>query len=351
VTIAVLPWQVNTLRELLARRDTLPHALLVYGRTGIGKVDFARAMAQSLLCEAPDHGVACGICPACKWFTDGNHPDYREVFPDALGEDAEEADEAADPDGREKKKSKEIRIEQIRALSDFMTLSTHRDGFRVLLVRPAEAMNPAAANALLKTLEEPPPRTVILLVTDSIGRLLATIKSRCQRVMAPAPTADLALSWLNGQGLSEPALALAQAGGAPLDAVAFADPEFQRLRHQFIGALADANADYLATAQAFEKGDLPSAITWLQTWVSDLALSRLTGSVRYHPDQKAAISRFATRLDLPALFRYESQLRQARRTVHHPLNARLLLEQLLLSYSQAIRPANAPPTPDRAPSQ
>jgi DNA polymerase-3 subunit delta' len=117
--------------------------------------------------------------------------------------------------------------------------------------------------------------------------------------------------------------------------------DYQRQRQQFIGALADANADYLATAQAFEKGDLQSVVTWLQTWVSDLALSRLTGAVRYHPDQKAAISRFATRLDLPALFRYESQLRQARRSVHHPLNARLLLEQLLLSYSQAIRPANS----------
>lgn len=342
MTIAVLPWQESTLRELLDRRDTLPHALLLYGRTGIGKVDFARTLAQSLLCESPDRGVACGTCPACKWFADGNHPDYRELFPEALGDDADESAEDADPDAREKKKSKEIKIEQIRALSDFMTLSTHRDGFRVLLVHPAEAMNLAAANALLKTLEEPPPRTAILLVTDSIGRLLATIKSRCQRVMAPVPSTEEAMAWLTAQGLSEPSIALAQAGGAPLDAIAFADPEYQRQRIQFIGALADANADYLATAQAFEKGDLPSVMTWLQTWVSDLALSRLTGSVRYHPDQKAAISRFATRLDLPALFRYESQLRQARRSVHHPLNARLLLEQLLLSYSQAIRTAEHP---------
>lgn len=341
MTIPVLPWQETTLRELLARRVTLPHAMLIHGRTGIGKVDFARALAQSLLCEAPEQSIACGTCAACRWFTDGNHPDYRELFPEALGDDAAEGEEALDADVREKKKSKEIKIEQVRDIADFMTLSTHRDGFRVLLVHPAEAMNAAAANALLKTLEEPPPRTSILLVTDSIGRLMATIKSRCQRVMAPVPKHEDALGWLDAQGVSAPAIALAQAGGAPLDAVAYADADYRQQRQQFIGALADANADYLATAQAFERGDLQSVVTWLQTWVSDLALSRLTGAVRYHPDQKAAISRFATRLDLPALFRYESQLRQARRSVHHPLNARLLLEQLLLSYSQAIRPANS----------
>ncbi|MBL8522422.1 MAG: DNA polymerase III subunit delta' [Betaproteobacteria bacterium] len=337
MSIDILPWHTETLRELLSRRERLPHALLIYGRQGIGKVEFARALAQSLLCEAPDQGVACGQCPACHWFSEHNHPDFRELVPEALAEEDTDGEEIADPDAKEKKKSREIKIEQVRNIADFMTLSTHRDGFRVLLVHPAETMNLAAANALLKTLEEPPPRTAILLVTDSIGRLLATIKSRCQRILVPAPDESTALAWLTAQGAADVEVALAAAGGAPLDAIAFADAEYQSQRRQFVQTLADTNADYLATAQAFEKADLVNVVTWLQTWVSDLALSRLTGQVRHHRDQKAALSRLATRLSLPALFRYESQLRQARRSIHHPLNARLLLEQLLISYAQAIR--------------
>ena len=337
MSIDILPWHQTALAELLSRRDKLPHALLVYGKQGIGKVEFARAMAQSLLCESPENGLACGACHACGWYKEGNHPDFRELLPEAMTEDEVDADAVVDPDAKDKKKSKEIKIEQIRAIADFMTLTTHRAGFRVLLVHPAEAMNPAAANALLKTLEEPPAHTVILLVTDRIGRLLATIKSRCQRLLVPSPDEATALEWLNRQGITEAASALAQAGGAPLDAIVFADTTYQAERKAFVQVLSDSNADHLAAAQAFEKSDLVNVITWLQTWVSDLAMSRFTGEVRHHRDQKAAISRIATRLNLPDLFRYESQLRQARRSIHHPLNARLLLEQLLISYSQAIR--------------
>ena len=337
MTIDILPWHHAALTEMLARRNALPHALLVYGKPGIGKVEFARALAQSLLCEAPEQGIACGQCPACGWFREGNHPDFRELLPESMSDEPADADEPDDADAREKKKSKEIKIEQIRDIADFMTLTTHRGGFRVLLVHPAETLNPAAANALLKTLEEPPPRTVILLVSDRIGRLLATIKSRCQRLMVPSPDEATALRWLESQGIAEAATALSQAGGAPLDAMVFADARYQAERKSFMRVLSDGNADYLAAAQAFERSDLVNVLTWLQTWVSDLALSRFTGNVRHHRDQKAAISRIAVRLHLPGLFRYESQLRQARRSIHHPLNARLLLEQLLISYSQAIR--------------
>ena len=340
MSIALLPWHEVPLRELLSRRDKLPHALLFYGRQGIGKVEFARAVAQSLLCESPDANtaVACGTCDACGWFGNGNHPDYRELLPEALSADEVDEDAPVDADAKDKKKSKEIKVEQIRAIASFMTLSTHRDGFRVLLIHPAETLNANAANSLLKTLEEPPPRTLILLVTDQIGRLIATIKSRCQRVLVPAPDEAVALTWLKAQGVADADLALGQAGGAPLDAVAFADLEYQAQRKSFVQVLTATDADHLAAAQQFEKSDLVNVVAWLQTWVNDVALSRLTGEVRHHRDQKAAISRIAARVHLPALFRYESQLRQARRSIHHPLNARLLLEQLLISYSQAIAP-------------
>jgi DNA polymerase-3 subunit delta' len=339
MNIPLLPWHDQPLRELLGRRERLPHALLLYGRQGIGKVAFARALSQSLLCESPQNTVACGICDACGWFSLGNHPDFRELLPEAMSADESDPDAPTDPDAKEKKKSKEIKVEQIRDIADFMTLSTHRDGFRVLLIHPAETLNANAANSLLKTLEEPPPRTLIVLVTDQIGRLIATIKSRCQRIMVPAPDAPTAVAWLKSQGIVDAEVALGQAGGAPLYAVTFADTEYQSQRKAFLNALAATEADHLATAQALEKSDLTNVITWLQTWVSDLALARLTGEVRHHPDQKTAIGRIALCVNLPALFRFESQLRQTRRAIHHPLNARLLLEQLLISYSLAITPA------------
>jgi DNA polymerase-3 subunit delta' len=334
--IDLLPWHLEPLRELLARRERLPHALLVHGRQGIGKVEFARAVAQSLLCEAPQHSIACGECPACGWFREGNHPDFRELLPEILTEDEPGGETIVDADAKEKKKSREIKIGQVRELADFMMLSTHRDGFRVLLIHPAETMNLAAANALLKTLEEPPPRTLILLVTDQLGRLLATIRSRCQRILLPPPDLADAERWLAGQGVADAAAALAMAGGAPLDARAFAETDYQSERRAFVAVLSERQCDYTAAAQTFEKADLNRLVTWLQTWVGDLLLASMTGEVRHHIDQKKAITALAAHVNLPRLFRYESELRQARRFISHPLNARLLLEQLLISYRHSI---------------
>lgn len=334
--IDLLPWHLEPLSALLQRRERLPHAMLIHGRQGIGKVEFARALSQSLLCESPQDGLACGVCGACGWFREGNHPDYRELIPENLLEDeaGESVDESAAAD---KKKSKEIKIDQVRDLGNFMSLSTHRDGFRVLLIHPAESMNPSAANALLKTLEEPPAKTAILLVTDQLGRLLATIRSRCQQVLVPSPDAADALQWLVAQGIEDAEQALAMAGGAPLDAVAFADGTYQAERKSFVAALLDPAGDYAAAAQTFEKSDLVNLVTWLQTWVSDIALARFAGNVRHHVDAECAIKGIAASVNPAKLFRYEMQLRQARRSIAHPLNPRLLLEQLLISYQAAIR--------------
>jgi DNA polymerase-3 subunit delta' len=310
--------------------------LLIHGRNGVGKVEFAKALAQSLLCEAPEGGVACGKCAACHWFQDGNHPDYREILPESLAEDTESEETTADADDKDKKKSREIKIDQIRGVADFMTLSTHRDGYRVLLIHPAEAMNLAAANALLKTLEEPAARSVILLVSDQLGRLLATIRSRCQRVLVPMPEPSVALEWLKVQGIDKADSSLAAAGGAPMDAIRFAEPDYQAARNAFVAALGEPDFDYVLTAQNFEKSDLSTLLGWLQTWTNDLVLHRMAGKVQYHQDQLKSVAKIAEGIDLPRLFRFETELRQTRRLINHPLNARLLLEQILIAYKQAI---------------
>jgi DNA polymerase III delta' subunit len=207
---AHFPWQESSLRALLARRERFPHALLLAGPAGIGKSVYAQALAQGLLCESPRDGLACGACPACNWFSQGNHPDFRQVVPAAVEED--EAPEPAEGTRETDKKSLVIKVGQVREVADFMSLSTHRAGFRVLVLRPAEAMQAAAANALLKTLEEPPPTTAIVLVSDRPTRLLPTIRSRCQKLTLGMPSREAALAWLRAEGVegAEEALALAR---------------------------------------------------------------------------------------------------------------------------------------------
>ena len=142
---------------------------------------FAQHLAQGLLCEAPQaSGEPCGQCAACRWFTQGNHPDYRAVVPEALAglvgvSDPGSTDEKADADEGKKTRvpSKEIKIEQVRALLDFCGVGSHRGGLRVVLLYPAEALNVAASNALLKTLEEPPSGVVFLMVSARVDRLAA----------------------------------------------------------------------------------------------------------------------------------------------------------------------------------
>jgi DNA polymerase III subunit delta' len=337
MSMKLFSWHRAPLRTLLARREKLPHALLVQGHAGIGKVEFARAAAQSLLCEKPEDGFACGACPACGWFAEGNHPDYREILPENLKAEDGDAEATGDSDKAEKK-SAQITIDQVRDLRQFVSLSTHRDGFRVLLIHPAEAMNPAAANALLKTLEEPTPRTLILLVADQPGRLLATVKSRCQALVLQQPEEKEAIAWLEEQGVKEAKVLLAQAGGAPLLALEWADESYQNQRKQFLDALGDfKRSDWLQVAATFEKSDLTQIVHWLQTWCCDLITMKQIGEARHHPDFESAIKKVAADAPLAPLFRYESALRHSRRTIQHPLNARLLLEQLLISYTQAVQ--------------
>jgi DNA polymerase III subunit delta' len=342
---SVLPWQTELLQSLLTRHaeNKLPHALLVHGMKGVGKVQFAQTLAKSLLCEDQQStGLACGKCVACGWFAANNHPDYREIAPASELDDDAETSVDADTAVAEKveKKSTQIAVDQIRALSDFMTLTSHRNGFRVLVLYPAEAMNIAAANALLKTLEEPPARTAIILVTHQLGRLVATITSRCQQVLIAKPTAAAAQAWLAAQGLDNPELLLAQVGGAPLAALEIADADLQKVRREFLAVLGDLNADHLAAAakwEKLEKPELARLFGYLHTWVCDLIVVRATGAAQFHPDQLRGLEAIGKHANLPRLFRYESELRQQRRSIMHPLNARLLLEQLLLSYRQAVQ--------------
>jgi DNA polymerase-3 subunit delta' len=215
-------WNQPILDSLARRVERLPHALLIYGPRGVGKLALAERVAQFLLCES-EAKKPCGTCDACRWFLAGNHPDFRRLEPEALAKEPPPSEsEEEGPARRTKQPSIEIKIEQVRALADFLNVGSHRGGRRVTLVHPAEHMNAPTANALLKGLEEPPAAAVFLLVSHRPAQLLPTIRSRCVGVPVAIPPRDAALEWLSTQGVKDPERWLAYAGGAPLRAVEYA---------------------------------------------------------------------------------------------------------------------------------
>ena len=213
--------QSDTWFRLVAKLGRLPHAMLLHGAPGVGKLALAERFAQLLVCEKRGQGTSpCGACEGCRWFLAGNHPDARFLEPEALARHSAVAEEGEEDSPREKKKpSTEIRIEQVRALAGFVNVVSHRGGRRVAIIHPAEDMNTAAANALLKNLEEPPPNAMFILVSHRPARLLPTIRSRCVPVPVPLPEPQAAAKWLAGQGVKTPERWLAFAGGAPLRAL------------------------------------------------------------------------------------------------------------------------------------
>jgi len=326
----IFNWQEQPWKAWTQLRERLPHAILIQSGEGLGEFEFAQACAQSLLCEDPQRGERpCGVCRACNWFSLGNHPDFRLIVPESMAPESRE--EGAEP---AKKKSEQIRIEQVRELADFLAVGTHRGGLRVILVYPAEAMNANTQNALLKNLEEPPPATVFLLVTTQPERLLATVRSRCLRFSLPFPPSEPVLRWLKEQGLKHPEATLAGAGGAPLAALKAAGTDADRLL--FIENLGNSGFDPIALAETLVRVPLWDLVGWLQRWSYDLLLARVAGRVRYGLDHEQVISDTASRCDAADIAAYLRRLAQARALARHPLNAKLFVEDLLLQYRRLV---------------
>lgn len=330
--IGPYPWHQAQWQDVLQRKAVLPHALLFRGREGIGKLDFVRKLAQSLACDAPIAGAACGACQNCRWFAADGHPDYREILPEVLRPGAAEGASTG-----ERKPSQQISVDDVRALHDFINLTAHQTGGKTIVFYPAETLNVNAANALLKSLEEPPPHTRFMLVAHRPSYLPATIISRCQQIVLPTPPVAVAEQWLREQGVAEPALSLAQTGNAPLAALALDDGEFWTQRKSLLGSLAAPQVDALMLAEQIRDLPIPRLLGWLQRWTFDLLSAKSIGRVRYNPDYAKSLVQIAGRLRAVDIARIHRTLVRLQRSVHHPLNARLYIEQLLFSYTALLR--------------
>lgn len=313
------PWQMRQWERLhqQRRQDKLPHALMLLGREGLGLNHFARLLAQSQFCLTPDEDATpCGECPACRQFSQGVYPDYQEV---TLLED-----------------KRSILVDQIREVTEFLSLTHSGHSLKSMVLSPAEAMNINAANSLLKTLEEPPGEVLIILVAHSITTLPATIKSRCQFIHFDTPERAVAQQWLAAQSVEQIDEKLLLAGGAPcraLELEATYLDQYRRAVDGFLGVLKGA-ASITALRPRKEDAEIRALVGWAQSLVRDLLRA-----VNSSPDARfenrfyiAELRALATSVDSKVLHRVHDHLAQIWGALDHPLNADLVVDDLLLTW-------------------
>ena len=345
----ILPWQETLWRAMMQNGHIRGHAVLLKGRSGIGKFHFARFLAKSLLCKNPvaDH-MACGDCVSCNWFEQQTHPDFVSISPEAMLSDSTNAvqpdAENSPPDESKlkKKPGQQISISQIRELDDFVYLSGHQSGYKIVLIYPAEAMNTAASNALLKKLEEPPEQVLFLLVSHQPRHLLPTIRSRCQQIAMPVPDTEAAMAWLRQSDATHDVdklrALLALSGDSPLAALALA--ENHAAHRKFIDSIRKAEQlDPLAAAEGMHNLDLAMTVEWLQKWCYDLLSYRVSGVIRFHPDDEAHIRTLCQRIEPQSVLAYLRFLNTRQALARHPLQAKLFLEDLFIRYAGLFAPA------------
>jgi DNA polymerase-3 subunit delta' len=322
-----LPWQAQIWQQLQQRRNAgrLPHALLLSGPAGSGKQQFAQAFAESLLCQAPaDDGRACGHCKACELLAAGSHPDWTTIAPEEEG--------------------KSIKVDQIRSVAEFTSLHAHYGGFKVVILQPAEQMNHAAANSLLKTLEEPSDDTVLLLVTANPQRLLPTIRSRCQLLYFDTPGKAEALAWLASRLPNQDAEHLLEiAAGAPVTALEMADSALMEVfdnNFTSIEALLSRQQNPLQVASQWQKQDGLRTLHWFSGWVTDMIRLASAASPPHldYAGLRPRLQALSKQLELNTLHRFLEQLNEARRLMATTqVNPQLLFEELLVRWSALPR--------------
>jgi len=321
------PWHSSLWQGLIGRLQAgrLPHALLLTGPAGLGKRHFADGFARAMLCESPlEDGSACGVCRGCLLLAAGSHPDYLRVEPEEEG--------------------KGIGIDKVRELASFQSLKSQYGRQRVIQLQPADRLNINAANALLKTLEEPAGDTVLLLVTDRPMALLPTIRSRCQQLSfrpLNEPSAEV-LAWLQAQlpdSEHSPATLLQMASGAPLKALSLVNDGELALREELFEGFREMEQGALSPLELAERWlgvGAARVLPWFYFCIADMVQLKMvpTASRLANPTHVDDLHALAERVDLYFLQALLGLVQERIGLLQGQANQQAILEELLLAWKQ-----------------
>lgn len=318
------PWQQPQWQHMVSnvQHDTLAHGFLFSGPKGVGKETFADEFAQYLLCHQNVMGKdkPCGQCPSCLLIASGMHPDIKIIAPEGASET--------------------IQVDQIRELIHYLSLRPHHANHKVAILYAADRMNVNAANSLLKSLEEPPTASMLILTTCRPNSLLPTIKSRCQEVVFPIPDSEISRPWLatrlEKQDQSELYLSLAH--GAPLAALELANSQAMEQRLQIyndLSAIVEKHDEPVQVAGSWKKIDIAEVLYWVWSFITDMArlkVSQYPPQIN-NPDLSDRMRKLIKEIPLKNLVHYVSRVENAQRFVQGNMNQQLLLEELLINWS------------------
>ena len=322
-----LPWLAQPLADVLASQRA--HALLLHAAPGTGALPFALTMAQAWLCEAAEGTRRpCGRCGSCRLVQSHLHPDLQVLLPETLRREHDWPlrTDKLDGEGAKRKPSRQLLIDDVREVIDWIWKTSARGRGKVALLHPAEALNMFSANALLKVLEEPPPGTRILLTAADPALLLPTVLSRCQRITLRDAPAPQAAAWLAGQGVAEPEVLLAACSGRALDALALA-------RSGVDAATWSALPQALAQGQGgvFTGWPVPRVLDALHKLCHD-AMAKASGA----PTRFFAAGRMPVGAGMPALSAWSRELRRVAQHDDHPWQEPLLIDALVQAAARAL---------------
>ncbi|WP_068826638.1 DNA polymerase III subunit delta' [Pseudomonas sp. BMS12] len=322
------PWQ-ESLWQQFASRPQHAHAYLLHGPAGIGKRDLAERLMAFLLCQSPTPLGACGQCKGCHLRAAGTHPDTFVLEPEEEG--------------------KAIRVDQVRELVSFVVQTAQLGGRKVVLLEPVEAMNINAANALLKSLEEPAGNTVLLLVSHQPSRLLPTVKSRCVQQACPLPSEAASLAWLTQAlpecGEEQRRELLTLAGGSPLAARRLHGQgvlEQRALVVEGVKKLLKQQASPSQLAEAWKALPMTMLFDWFCDWAQLMLRYQLSRDEEGLglADMRKVVQYLADKTPQPKLLAMQDWLLQQRQKVlgKANLNGALLLEALLVQWASLPGP-------------
>ncbi|OGT31389.1 MAG: DNA polymerase III subunit delta' [Gammaproteobacteria bacterium RIFCSPHIGHO2_12_FULL_35_23] len=324
----ILPWQIKQWEVFKASllNNKIAHAYLLVGLSGLGKLNFATVLSQILLCEKINNqGFACLNCQSCKLFQAKTHPDYQLITPLEEG--------------------KIIKISQVRELIESVTKTPQVSKYKVIVLSPADAMNKAAANALLKTLEEPAGNTIIILISNQPHNLPATVQSRCSKIKFNVPAEAIASHWLIEQieDKKEVKVLLKLAFGSPLKALAIKESvEFEYRRQWFTEWLAwqEGRIAFHEIVAKWQEFPLEMVLNHWLTWLTDLLQLALTGSNNFiiNIDFTDSLCKLSERLNPYLLSKYVNYSQEKRNLLlsQVSVNSQLLLEDLLIKWQALL---------------